>query len=86
MATNQTRIQKIISAIQDCDRFIAKEAPRSADLRPASVAKTLEHAKAHRAKLTALLASMELCEAYFTSPTFRKGLEDHVAKLNGVGA
>jgi hypothetical protein len=47
--------RSVRSAIEDCNRYIAKESPRSADLRPADVAKRLEWYIAHRAKLLAML-------------------------------
>jgi hypothetical protein len=47
--------RKILEAIRECDRFIAIESPRSADLRPADVAKTLEFYRAHKAKLLSML-------------------------------
>ena len=47
--------QSIRSAINDCTRFIDKESARSADLRPADIAKLLDWYIAHRAKLTAML-------------------------------
>ena len=49
------KASKIIQAIAECDAFIAKEAPRSADLRPASVAAHLDFCVAHRAKLLGML-------------------------------
>lgn len=54
--SSQTR-RKIIEAIQECDRFIAKEEPRAADLRPTQVAQMLEHARQHRIKLIGMLAA-----------------------------
>lgn len=56
---NADRKQRIIDSIADCDRYIAREEPRSADLRPADVAKRLEWYKAHRQKLIQMLADME---------------------------
>lgn len=56
--TSQTQTsRKIIEAIQECDRFIAKEEPRRNDLRPADVAKTLAFYKQHRLKLAAMLGA-----------------------------
>ena len=55
MSKEQTR--KILEAIADCDRFIAKEEPRRADLRPADIAKHLEFCKQHKAKLVGMLAA-----------------------------
>lgn len=49
MTKDQTR--RILEAIADCDRFIANEEPRAADLRPAKIAQHLEFCKAHKAKL-----------------------------------
>ena len=47
--------RKIILAIADCDKFIAKEEPRRSDLRPADVAKTLAFYKSHKVFLQGLL-------------------------------
>lgn len=52
--TNQ-EINSVRSAVADCNRYIAKEGSRAADLRPADVAKRLEWYIAHRAKLLAML-------------------------------
>lgn len=52
--TEQTR--RILQAIEECDRFIAKESPRSAELRPADVQQTLDFYIAHRAKLQAMIS------------------------------
>lgn len=46
---------KISEAIADCNRYIAKEAPRAADLRPADTQDLLDWYYAHRAKLLAML-------------------------------
>lgn len=54
--TNQQKTS-IQAAIADCNRYIAKEGARSADLRPAQVAKLLDWYIAHRAKLLAMLES-----------------------------
>lgn len=48
-------IRKILEAIAECDRYIALEGKRSADLRPADVAKTLAFYHQHRANLIARL-------------------------------
>lgn len=56
--TTETR-RRILESIAECDRFIAKESPRSADLRPADVAQRLEFSLAHRQKLIDLLAASE---------------------------
>lgn len=50
--TNQ---ETAAEAIQDCDRFIAKEEPRRADLRPAWVAALLERYKQDRQRLITML-------------------------------
>jgi hypothetical protein len=52
--TNLTR-SKITQAIADCNRYIALEGSRSADLRPADIQKLLEWYIAHRAKLLTML-------------------------------
>ena len=57
MTLTKENTRRILEAIAECDRFIAKEEPRSADLRPADVAKHLEFCKAHKAKLIGMLAS-----------------------------
>jgi hypothetical protein len=49
--------RRVIEAIGDCDRFIEREEKRSADLRPADVAKHLEFCKQHKVKLIAMLAA-----------------------------
>lgn len=46
---------KIIQAINDCNKFIALEEPRRADLRPASVQQHLDFCYQHRAKLQKML-------------------------------
>jgi hypothetical protein len=53
MTTQQ--IRSIQAAIADCNRYIALEGSRSADLRPAKIADLLEWYIAHRAKLLAML-------------------------------
>ena len=47
--------KRIQQAIAECDAFIAKEEPRAADLRPASVAQHLEFCKQHKVKLQRML-------------------------------
>ena len=54
---NKQRTASIISAIAECDRYIAKESPRAADLRPAGITQLLASYIAHRAKLVAMLAA-----------------------------
>ena len=49
------QIKSVQGAIADCNRYIAKEEPRSADLRPADVAELLAFYKSHRAKLIEML-------------------------------
>lgn len=56
--TTTYRARKILEAIADCDRFIAKEEPRNPDLRPADVQQHLDYCKAHRIKLQAMLAEV----------------------------
>lgn len=46
---------KITQAIADCNRYIALEGARSADLRPADIQKLLDWYIAHRAKLLLML-------------------------------
>lgn len=55
MTKDQTR--RVLEAIADCDRFIAKEGQRNQDLRPASEAQHLEFCKAHKAKLENAMAT-----------------------------
>lgn len=49
------RKRRIVEAIGECDRYIAKEEPRNPKLRPADVAQRLEFYKAHRVKLVTML-------------------------------
>lgn len=53
MNTPLTRehIRRVNQAIEECDRYIKLESPRSADLRPPEIAKRLEFYIQHRAKL-----------------------------------
>jgi len=51
------QVRKIRSAIADCDRYIAKEGARTADLRPREVQECLDGYIAHRAKLQDALAT-----------------------------
>jgi hypothetical protein len=46
---------KIVEAIADCNRYIAKEGSRSADLRPAPTQQLLDWYCNHRAKLLTIL-------------------------------
>ena len=50
---------RIQQAITECDQFITKESARSADLRPADVAKLLASYIAHRAKLVEMLKTAQ---------------------------
>lgn len=52
-----TRTQRIIEAIAECSRFIDFESARADDLRPKAMADLLERYKAHRERLTAMLAA-----------------------------
>lgn len=47
--------KKILDAIADCDRYIAKESARSADLRPVKIQELLDWYIGHRAKLVVML-------------------------------
>jgi hypothetical protein len=49
--TNSTK-QRIIEAIQECDRYIANEGARADDLRPTEIQDRLDWYKELRAKLT----------------------------------
>ena len=51
------KTRRVLEAIAECDRYIAKEEPRAADLRPEWAAKHLDFCKAHKAKLEAMLAA-----------------------------
>jgi len=57
MTTDRER--RILQAIDECDRYIAKESPRSADLRPAEIQKLLDGYIARREKLVEMLAECE---------------------------
>ena len=50
-----TKAERIQQAIDECDRFIAKEEPRRADLRPAGVQQHLDFCKEHKVKLQKML-------------------------------
>lgn len=54
---SEYQINKIKSAIADCERFIAKEEPREAALRPADAQKHLDFCKAHKVKLENMLVT-----------------------------
>jgi len=56
MKPNKEQTRKILQAIEECDRYIAKESPRSADLRSAEIKKLLAFYIAHRAKLLAMIS------------------------------
>lgn len=49
------QVRSIKESIEQCDRYIAKEGPRAADLRPVHVAEMLQEYHTHRAKLVAML-------------------------------
>lgn len=51
------QIRRVRQSIAECDAFIEKEEKRSADLRPADMAKHLEFCKQHKIKLLAMLAA-----------------------------
>lgn len=53
MSQDQTR--RILEAIAECEKFIAKEEARRADIRPADVQQHLEFCIAHRVKLAAMI-------------------------------
>lgn len=52
------RRRKIIESIAECDRYIAREEARSADLRPPEIAQRLEWYKTHREKLIRMLEEL----------------------------
>ncbi len=47
--------RRVLEAIAECDRYIAKESPRSADLRPIEIAARLDFSRSHRQKLLNVL-------------------------------
>lgn len=49
------RRRRVLAAIAECDAYIAKEGPRSSDLRPADVQSLLDFYINHRASLLAKL-------------------------------
>lgn len=49
--------RRVISALEETQRFIDKESKRSADLRPAETQNLLDWYVAHKAKLEAMLAA-----------------------------
>lgn len=49
--------RRVIESIAECDRFIAKEQNRSAELRPASVQQRLDFCHKHMAKLQSALSA-----------------------------
>jgi hypothetical protein len=60
--------KQVLAGIADCDRIIAKEGSRSADLRPAYMQQVLDHAIAHKAKLIDMLANnQEVPSVFFTA-------------------
>jgi hypothetical protein len=56
--TQRANRNKITQAIAECNRYIALEGSRSADLRPADIQKLLEWYIAHRAKLLSMLEAV----------------------------
>jgi hypothetical protein len=48
--------RRVRESIAECDRDIAREAPRDADLRPVDVRERLDFYRAHRARLVTMLA------------------------------
>ena len=55
--TNEYKNSQILKGIEQCDRFINKESPRCADLRPSDVQETLDKTIAHKAKLNQMLTN-----------------------------
>ena len=57
--TNRTAEQsrRIIEAIEECDRYIALESPRSEDLRPQEIKDLLASYISHREKLQNMLTA-----------------------------
>lgn len=46
---------KILRAINECDRYITKESARADDLRPLEIQERLAYYRAHRQKLIGML-------------------------------
>lgn len=57
MTNTKETTRRVLEAIAECDRYIAKEEPRAADLRPVEIVKLLAFYKAHRAKLVAMVGA-----------------------------
>jgi hypothetical protein len=53
---NKEQTRKILEAIAECNRYIAKEEPRPADTRPEWAKNHLAFCKQHRAKLLAKIS------------------------------
>lgn len=53
--TTDTHNRRILQAIAECDRYIAKEQPRRDDLRPQEIKDLLAFYISHRAKLETML-------------------------------
>jgi hypothetical protein len=56
--TTAEQIRKLTAALAECNRFIAIESPRSADLRPAETQQLLDWYIAQRDKLQALMVDL----------------------------
>jgi hypothetical protein len=54
---NAYQEKKILDAIADCERFIAKESPRDPTIRPDDMKKHLDFCIKHKEKLIAMLAA-----------------------------
>jgi hypothetical protein len=59
MKPTREQSRRILDAIADCERFIAKEDHRRADLRPASIQQHLDFCKSHKVKLQLMLTTGE---------------------------
>lgn len=55
MPLSPEQARRVRQALDETERFIAKEQPRRADLRPQDMQKALDHAIGHRAKLQGML-------------------------------
>lgn len=64
---NASQALRTERAIAECDRYIALEGARAADLRPANVQATLDSYIAHRAKLAQQLTAHFEAEGYTTA-------------------
>ena len=55
MKLSETEIDNVILGIKDCNQYIALEAPRNPDTRPAIIKAKLDEAHSQKAKLMQML-------------------------------